>query len=53
MLTAEEIERREIFQLACSNITTEAPAKAPVSTYDVLHAMEVTILSTQRNLLII
>ena len=40
-LTEEEIERREMYHLACSNPNLEAQSKPPVSAYEVFQALQV------------
>lgn len=42
-LTREEIERREMYQLACSNTAYTVPMKPPVSAYDVFQALQVIL----------
>lgn len=42
-LTYEELERREIYRLACSNTVLEPPLKPPINTYDVVQALQVGI----------
>lgn len=43
-LTQEELERREIYRLACANTTIQPPMKPPVSAYDVFQALQVSII---------
>lgn len=42
-LTVEEIQRREIYRLACSKTNFKTPMKRPVSTYDVFQALQVKL----------
>lgn len=43
-LTGEEIERREMYQLACANTNVDPPMKPPVSAYEVFQALQVMFI---------